>query len=177
MAETMMEERPEADPPPEPSKGGTSEEQALGDPIRVFRSKWTTRASTVVSGIVVLLCGVYVISLGFLDWGVGVLLFGIIVLGLAYLLGQSKYLLCPGGMIAVRLGHTQQCRWEDVGEIVDTRMTQGMVSSRRCALVKKNGSRMEMMDFGIDDFAALVALLRQQAELHRIPWKEERGVQ
>jgi hypothetical protein len=170
----MMPERREDDAP-EPSRSAVNQEQALGDPIRVFRSKWTTRAAMFVSGILVLLCGVYVMSLGFVDWGVGVLLFGICVLGLAYLMSQSKYLLCPGGVIAVRLGHRRAYRWEDVGEIVDTRINQGMVSSRRCTLVKKNGASLELIDFGIDDFPALVALLREQAESHDIPWKEEQG--
>jgi hypothetical protein len=97
-------------------------------------------------------------------------------LALGYFMGKSSYLVCTGGVMQLRLGRLQICRWEDVSEIVDIQTKQGIVTSRHCSLVKKNGGRMELINFGIHDFAGMIGLLRQQAESRGIVWKEERNV-
>jgi len=152
-----------------------NDENPLGEPIRVFRAKLVTRIALIVSGAVILMGGIYLL----IEWSTIAtlpLLLGLMAMVLGYFMGKSMILVCPRGVINVRWGVRQMCRWEDIGQIVDTKIKQGLVTSRRCALVKKNGGRMELHDLGLDDFAGLTSLLRQQAELRGIEWKEERSV-
>ncbi len=158
----------------ESARSGGKDGDALGDPIRVFRAKLTTRLVVAACGLVLLGGGVWLlIAMGPLGPGPWVLPFSIIVFGLAYLMGKSSYLICPGGVVQVRFGYRKPCRWDELSEIIDVQIKQGVVSSRRCDLVKKNGSRMELTNLGIDDFAGMIDLIRQQAQSRGIPWKEE----
>jgi hypothetical protein len=168
-----MQERRDSNPG-EPTTTSDQNESALGDPIRVFRAKLATRLVVAVCGLVMLAGAIWLlISMGPLGPGAWVLPFSIAVFGLAYFMGKSSYLVCTGGIIQVRFGYRRHCRWDDVSEIIDVQIKQGMISSRRCDLVRKNNSRLELTNLGIDDFAALIDLIRQQAQLRGIPWKEE----
>ena len=148
------------------------DDKSFGEPMRVFRAKLITRVAVAASGAIILVFGISLLIAG-LDITLAMypLLLGLGALALGYLMGKSMYLVCPGGIIKVRWGASQQCRWEDVNEIVDLQTKQGLVTSRLCALVKKNGSRMELPDLGIDDFGVLVDLLRRQAESRGIKWR------
>jgi hypothetical protein len=157
-----------------PASGDHVDEKLLGDPIRVFRAKLVTRAAVAVSGIVMVAGGIYLFVGQGSDIGTIPLLVGICALALAYFMGKSKYLIGPDGVIKDRWGHRQMCRWDEVSEIRDRHVTQGLVTSRMCILVMKNGARMDLPDLGIGDFAKMHALIRQQAESHGLPWKEER---
>jgi hypothetical protein len=160
---------------PDPALSLGEKEPALGEPIRVFRAKLMTRVIVAVCGIVLVAGGVVCLILGFTAGVVTLPVFlGICVLGLAYLMGQQSCLVFADGVVNVRLGQRQWCRWVDISEIVDTRTTQGVVSSRVCTLRKKDGSRLEVRDLGIDDFGALLALFREQAAARGISWREER---
>ncbi len=158
------------------SESGASDNQdksTLGDPIRTFRAKLTTRVLIALSGLVLLSGGIWlVIKDGAPEPGAWVVTFSLAVLALAYVLGKSSYLVCPGGVIQVRFGRRRVCRWDDVSEIVDRRITQRLVTSRHCVLVKRRGDRIELSDL-VSDFGAMIALVRQQAESRGIPWKEE----
>jgi hypothetical protein len=162
-----------------PRAGGVEEDGSLGDPIRVFRAHLATRAIVAVCGIIMAGAGVFLIVRDFSD-GVFIhsigwipLPVGLGALALAYFMGKSSYLVCTGGVKKLRMGRLQQCRWDEASEIVDMHIKKGVVSSRHCALVKKNGSRMELPDLGIVDFATMVDLIRQQAASRGIPWMEE----
>jgi hypothetical protein len=136
-----------------------------------------TRAVVAVCGAVLILLGVCCFLAGFTA-GVALLpiLLGLCVLGLAYFLGKQSCLVCAGGVVSIRFGHRQSCRWEEVSEVVDQRVKHGVVSARVCALVRKNGKRLVLLDTGIGDFGALLSLLREQATSRGIPWREERVV-
>ncbi len=168
-----MQERPDSNSD-KAATGGSQVDNMLGDPIRVFRAKLTTRLVVAACGIVIFAGGVWLlIAMG--PWGPGpwLLPFSIVVFGLAYFMGKSSYLICPGGVIQVRFGYRKHCRWDEISEIIDVQIKQGLVSSRRCDLVKKNGSPMALTKLGIDDFAGMMDLIRRQGQSHGIPWKEE----
>jgi hypothetical protein len=153
--------------------GPKTEEASLGEPIRVFRARLATSILIGVCSIITILLGVGCFFTDFATIGIYPVILGILVVGIAYLLQRRQCLVCPGGVINNRLGNRQWCRWEEIAEIVDQRVTRGIVSSRLCVLVRKKGPGMVMADLGISDFAALVDLLREQATVHNIPWKEE----
>ncbi len=162
--------------------GSPEEDGSLGEPIRVFRARLATRAVVAVCGIIILGAGVCLFVRDFSDGiiihSVGWILLpvGLCALALAYFMGKSSYLVCTGGVMKLRMGRLQQCRWDEASEIVDMHIKKGMVSSRHCALVKKNGSRMELPDLGIVDFPTMIDLIRQQAASHGIRWMEEHVV-
>ena len=157
----------------EPSAADNKDESALGHPIGIFRAKLTTCLLIAVSGLVMLGGGVWlVIKEGAPESGAWVFTFSLVVLALAYVLGKSSYLVCPGGIIQVRFGRRRVCRWDEVSEIVDRRIKQRLVSSRLCVLVRKYGEPIELSDL-VGDFGAMMALVRQQAESRGIPSKEE----
>ena len=143
-------------------------------PIGVFRARMTTRLMVAACGVVLLAGGIWLlIEMGATGPGPWVLPFSVVVLGLAYFMGRSSYLIYPGGIVRVRFGYRLRCRWEELSEIRDVQIKQGLVSSRRCDLVKKNGSRIELTNLGISEFAAMIDLIRQQAQSQGIPWKED----
>ena len=160
-----------------PDGGGIAPVASLGEPIRVFRAKLVTRAVVAVCGAIMVLGGIFLL-VGNYGWYIQTfpLVLGICVLGLAYVMGKSSYLICPDGVIRVRMGYQQQCRWDDVREIIDRHIKRGLVSSRLCELVKKNGFRLELTDLGTDDFPGMLGLIRQQAQSRGIPWREEQVI-
>jgi hypothetical protein len=167
----VQEERAQTSP------ADSQEGDAPGDAIRVFRAKVTTRLVVVACGIVLLGAGVWLL-IEMSAWGPGpwLLTLGIVVLWLAYLMGRSSYLVYRDRVVKKRLGHEQICWWNEVSEVLDLRVKQGIVSSRTCVLVKTAGTRFELQDLGINAFAAMLDLLRQQAASRGIPWREERVV-
>ncbi len=126
-----------------------------------------------VCGVITILLGVGCFFTGNPTIGIYPVILGIVVLGLAYMLQRQKCLVYSGGVMTIRFGNRQWCRWEEIAEIVDQRVTQGIVSSRLCVLVRKNGAGLVVADLGISDFGELVDLLREQATARNIPWKEE----
>jgi hypothetical protein len=44
---------------------------------------------------------------------------------------------------------------------------------RRCSLVKRDGSRVDLLGINVGQFEAMVDTLRQLSEPQGIPWKEE----
>jgi hypothetical protein len=169
-----MQERLDANSGESTNKAGCKDDDALGDLIRAFRAKLTTRLVVAVCGLVLFGGGVWLlIAMGPLGPGPWVLPFSIVVFGLAYFMGKSSYLICTGAVVQVRFGYRKHCRWDELSEIIDVQIKQGVVSSRRCDLVKKNGRRIELTNLGIDDFTGMIDLIRQQAQSRGIPWKEE----
>jgi hypothetical protein len=158
---------------PEPQEGAKPEETSLGEPIRVFRAGMLTRVLIGFCGLVVILVGVALIFAGTGQIGAYPVALGLMIVALAVLIPKQQYLVCPGGIVVIRSGKKQLFRWEDIAEIIDQRVTHGMVSGRVCVLVRKTGSKISFSDTGISDFGAMIALLREQAKAHSIPWKEE----
>jgi hypothetical protein len=158
---------------PEQQEGPKPEETSLGEPIRVFSAKILTRVLIGFCGLVVILVGVSLFFTGSGTLGVYPMVLGLMVMALAFLIPKQQYLVCPGGIVVIRSGNQVCCRWEDLAEIIDQRVTHGMVSGRLCVLVRKTGSKISFSDTGITDFGAMIALLREQANAHSIPWKEE----
>jgi hypothetical protein len=188
----MMQE-PQQQNSPEPGVATATERQSLGEPIRAFRASPGMRIGAAVLGVVFVIIAIWWfvqdMPFSFHLWVLAALAFGI-----AFLAGKESHLVCPGGVIIQeRNGREQHCRWEEVSEIVDSRIKmstsanlswlgffytgQGVpkeeVPPRQCVLVKKDGSRMELVDRLRGDFEELVALLREQAQSRGIPWKEE----
>jgi hypothetical protein len=151
------------------------EEPSLGEPIRAFRVKMAMRVLIGFCGLVLILLGVGWIVL--LQGGYGTafpIVLGVFVVGLAFVLPKQEYLVCPGGVMVIRGGNKKWCRCEEITEIIDQRVKHGIVSGRVCVLVRKSGANLSFSDTGISDFGAMIALLREQAAAHSIPWREEK---
>ena len=125
-------------------------------------------------GVIIICLGIGCFFTGFASLGVYPVILGILVVGIAYIAQKQRCLVCPGGVIYIRFGNRQLCQWEEIVEIVDRRVTQGIVSSRFCVLSRKKGPGLIVADLGIGDFGELIGLLREQAAVHAISWKEER---
>jgi hypothetical protein len=149
--------------------------ESLGTPIRVFRATSRDRVIIAVCGAAMLGCGTFIAFFPPRGSFFGPFLagWGAVVLWLALLLGNQRLLICPGGVLRIRGRKQECCRWDEISEIVEARVQTRGTSSRRCSLVKRDGTRILVQDLNVGRFESFVDTLRQLSEPHRIPWKKE----
>jgi hypothetical protein len=108
------------------SLAAAQEQRELGEPIRVFAAGSGMRIGAAFCGCLLLgaaiLWTVSEIPFSFHLWFLAAFAFL-----LAFMLGHESHVVCPGGVIIKRRRWPEQlCRWEDVSEVVDTRVKVGV---------------------------------------------------
>jgi hypothetical protein len=151
----------------------------LGQPIAVFQASGRTR-------LVLAVCGAVMVGFAFVafiiwGWPVGRYLpvkmasVGVVVLLLAFALGRQQTVIYFGGVGRFRGRLKEYCRWGQISEIVVSLPAGGgfHVQYQRCSLLKRDGSRIDLLDLNVGQFGDFVNTLHQASEPHGIPWREE----
>jgi hypothetical protein len=174
----MNEQLREAGVPESPDTAGGHD--AFGTPLQSFQPSLWARIIVIACGVVMLLAGTLIIIASYSEpsgylsrrVGCGLVVLGPVICLLAYRLGSHRLLVCPGGIVRIRGRVQEHCRWDEISEIVVTCDRTRWVSSRRCSLAKRDGSRIALVDVAVGRFPLLVDTLRRMAALHSISWKE-----
>ncbi len=161
-----------------PATRSTALDQAsLGTPIAVFRPSLHSRIVIGVCAGVLLVAGVFIALYlgGSYIYGTFLVSTAVLILFLAFALGRTYVLIGPNGLIRIKGGRQDSCRWEELREIVVSVPTAGgvKVAFRRCALVKRDGSRIELLDVNVGHFEAMVDAMRRLSQPRHVAWKEE----
>jgi hypothetical protein len=154
----------------------TAPDQAsLGTPLAVFQPALPKRVVIAVCGAATLGSGAFITFFlpGSLCFGPLLAVWGGFILFLAYVLGRQRLIICSGGVVHI-LGRVKLCcLWGEISEIVEGYVQTRGLSSRRCSLVKRDGSRIDLTDLSVGQFETMMGTLRPLSEAHGIPWKEE----
>jgi hypothetical protein len=160
----------------EVTRPNTAPDQAsLGTPLADFPPALHKRVVVAVCGAATLGCGLFIALYppGSLCLGPILAGWGGFILYLAYFLGRQRILIYSGGVVRLQGRVKTCCLWGEINEIVEGCVRTRGVSSRRCSLVKRDGSRIDLTDLSVGQFGAMMSTLRPLSEAHGIPWKEE----
>jgi hypothetical protein len=149
---------------------------SLGAPIGTFEASTRQRVVIAVCGAVMAGCGAFMTLYpsGNRPLGASLVAWGAVVLFTAFfVLGRQRLLICPGGIERIRGRKEERYRWDEFQEIVSASVRRRLLTYRRCSLVKKDASRIELTELTAVPYEAMVALLRQMAQQHAIAWREE----
>ncbi|HZZ77056.1 MAG TPA: hypothetical protein VFE62_00975 [Gemmataceae bacterium] len=159
---------------------GTSD--SLGTPVRMFKPSPFKRIAMAVCGAAMLGCGLFVtfypgvggteIIFGPYLAGAG----GLVLIAALYFLRSQTLLICARGIQRSAGRKQEHYLWHDVCEIASVQVKRGLVTSRRCLIVGKDGTQILLTDIAIGEYDDMLAVLRQLAAEHAIPWKEEQLV-
>ena len=157
--------------------GAALDQAALGTPIAVFKPSIRSRVVIGGCGAVLFAAGLFIAFYpgGQYCYGVFLASTGTIIVFLSFLLGTRRLLIGPGGVIRIDGQKQDSCRWDELREIVVSVPAAGgvKVAYRRCSLVRRDGSRIDLLDLNVGKFETMVDTLRQMSLPHHIPWKDE----